>query len=91
MVTMAHNASQKPEYKQTEVGVIPEDWEVKLLGEIAIVSSGGTPDRSNPTYWNGDVPWVTTTQINFNLIDTANEFITRKGHSDHKSYLSSTS
>ena len=75
----AQIVKQIPGYKQTEVGAIPEDWEVKPLGEIASVSSGGTPDRSNPNYWNGDVPWVTTTQINFNLIDEANEFITVKG------------
>ena len=25
----------KPGYKQTEVGVIPEDWEVEPLGQIA--------------------------------------------------------
>jgi len=31
----------KPGYKQTEVGVIPEDWEVKRLGEFAsLVTSG---------------------------------------------------
>ena len=29
-------------YKRTEVGVIPEDWEVKRLGEIASIFSGGT-------------------------------------------------
>jgi len=52
---------------------------VKMLGEIASISSGGTPDRLNPSYWNGDIPWVTTTQINFNLIAEANEFITREG------------
>ncbi len=75
----AQNTKQKLGYKQTEVGVIPVDWEVKTLGEIASVGSGGTPDRLNPTYWDGDVPWVTTTQINFNLIDKANEFITRNG------------
>src|SRR5436305_10070653 len=69
----------RPGYKQTEVGVIPEDWEVKRLEELASVSSGGTPDRSNSTYWGGDIPWVTTTQVNFNVINKANEFITRKG------------
>lgn len=73
------NVKQKLGYKQTELGVIPEDWEVKRLGEIANISSGGTPERSNPTYWGGDVPWVTTTQIDFNVIDKVNELITRKG------------
>jgi type I restriction enzyme S subunit len=31
----------KPQYKQTEVGVIPEDWEVKSLGELSeFITSG---------------------------------------------------
>lgn len=66
-------------YKQTELGVIPDDWDVKKLGEIAIVSSGGTPNRSNPFYWNGNIPWITTSQIDFNTIIYSNEFITELG------------
>lgn len=69
----------KKGYKKAEAGIIPLDWDVKSLGEIASVSSGGTPDRQNPSYWDGNIPWITTTQIDFNSIDTANEFITRKG------------
>ncbi len=37
-------------YKQTEIGVIPADWDVKRLGEVADVATGNTPptrDRSN--------------------------------------------
>jgi type I restriction enzyme, S subunit len=79
MVIAAQGTGIKQGYKLTEVGVIPEDWKIKPLGEIASISSGGTPDRLNPTYWGGDIPWVTTTQINFNSIDIANELITRKG------------
>lgn len=30
----------KPGYKRTEVGVIPEDWEVKTIDQVAIVTSG---------------------------------------------------
>ena len=65
--------------KQTEVGVIPEDWEVKLLGELAIIGSGGTPSRKNPTYWNGTIPWITTSQIDFDTITDAEQFITDEG------------
>jgi type I restriction enzyme S subunit len=51
------NNYQLPEgYKQTEVGVIPEDWEVTTIGDIAYVSSGGTPSRTNPSYWDGSIP-----------------------------------
>ena len=69
----------KPLYKQTEIGIIPDDWDVKKLGEIAIVGSGGTPNRQNPIYWGGNIPWVTTTQINFGMIYDASEFITVEG------------
>ena len=68
-----------PGYRQTEVGVIPEDWEVKAVYEIATVSSGGTPSRSNLAYWEGNIPWATTAQINFNEISTFEQFITEDG------------
>jgi type I restriction enzyme S subunit len=43
----------KPGYKQTEVGVIPEDWEVKALGEIAPIATGMTPPtRDSANYGN---------------------------------------
>ncbi|HHR5847622.1 TPA: restriction endonuclease subunit S [Providencia alcalifaciens] len=66
-------------YKQTEVGVIPEDWKVKSIGEIASIFSGGTPNRKIPEYWDGDIPWVTTTLIDGAEIDSAREFITQRG------------
>lgn len=34
-----------PGYKQTEVGVIPEDWEVKLLGDLFDFSGGLSASR----------------------------------------------
>jgi type I restriction enzyme S subunit len=58
---------------------IPGDWEVKELGEIAKVTSGGTPSRANKLFWGGDIPWITTSLINFNEIEIAEEFITEEG------------
>ena len=40
--------------------MFPEGRHRSTLGEIARITSGGTPDRSDPTYWGGSVPWVTT-------------------------------
>lgn len=68
-----------PGYKKTEVGVIPEDWEVKPLGEIASVTAGGTPSRKNEQYWNGDIPWITTSEVDFNTIAYTEQFITKEG------------
>ena len=47
-----------------------------LLGDIAKISSGGTPDRSNPAYWGGTIPWVKTGEIQFGIIRNAEEKIT---------------
>jgi type I restriction enzyme, S subunit len=33
------------------------------LGSIARITSGGTPDRANPAYWDGPIPWVKTTLV----------------------------
>ena len=39
-------------------------WEVKKLGEIADVQSGGTPLVSNKAYWNGSIPWYSSGELN---------------------------
>src|SRR5207248_499638 len=48
----------KSGYKQTEVGVIPEDWEVTLLDSVAKRGSGHTPDKAHPEYWGGQIKWI---------------------------------
>ncbi len=58
---------------------VPDGWELTLLGELGTIFSGGTPNRKNPEYWDGDIPWVTTTLIGGDEIFEANEFITQKG------------
>ena len=73
------SAAIRAGYKQTEVGVIPGDWEVQRIGDLATVRSGGTPSREIQAYWNGDIPWITTSQIDFNTISEADQFITEDG------------
>jgi len=48
----------QPAYKQTEVGVIPEDWDYVQLTSVAQLESGHTPSRRHPEYWDGNIPWV---------------------------------
>lgn len=50
-------------YKQTEVGVIPEEWELKRLDALADIRSGGTPSTDEPRFWGGDIPWCTPTDV----------------------------
>jgi len=59
--------------------MLPEGWKLTTLGEVAQISSGGTPDRSEPSYWGGDIPWVTTGEIQFTTITDTVEKITAAG------------
>ena len=50
-------------FKNTEIGRIPEDWEVKTIGDVARIVGGGTPSTDIPSYWNGDIQWFTPAEI----------------------------
>ena len=45
-------------FKMTEVGEVPEEWEVELLDHVARRGSGHTPSKSHPEYWDGAIKWV---------------------------------
>jgi type I restriction enzyme S subunit len=55
------------------------EWKEGNLGKLAKISSGGTPSRTTSTHWNGEIPWVTTSLINFNILSEAEEYITEQG------------
>ena len=50
-------------YKQTEVGIIPQDWCVTTIGDIGLIVGGGTPSTAVDAYWNGNIQWFTPAEI----------------------------
>lgn len=54
-------------------------WVPAKLSDVATIQSGGTPARTNPKYWGGDIPWITTSLIDAGTILEAEEFITAVG------------
>ena len=52
---------------------------IKTINDIAKTTSGGTPLRSNPDYYNGEIPWLKSGELNDSLIEKATEFITDIG------------
>lgn len=64
----------KSGYKQTEIGVIPEDWEVKELGQIGIFSKGRGISKTESL--SGDIP-----AIRYGEIYTKHHNIVRKHYS----------
>lgn len=53
----------KPGYKQTEIGVLPEDWTIGYLSDFGKVQSGGTPSTTIADYWGGNIAWCTPSDI----------------------------
>lgn len=77
---MSTQTKYKTNYKNSPLGLIPEDWEVRTLGELVDkIIGGGTPSRDNPVFWNGNIPWATVKDLStFNPIKTQ-EFISDLG------------
>jgi len=67
------------EFKETEIGEIPRDWEVREISEIAETSTGGTPSRKNEKYWGGNLNWLKSQEVNDNYIYDTEEKITEEG------------
>ena len=63
--------------KQTEIGPVPESWEVVKLGSLAKVGNGSTPKRAHEAYWEGGtIPWLNSTKIHDRFITEADQFVT---------------
>ncbi|MCU7837948.1 MAG: restriction endonuclease subunit S [Candidatus Thiodiazotropha sp. (ex Troendleina suluensis)] len=59
--------------------MVPDGWGKRLLSDLADVTSGGTPSRTKPEYWGGDIPWITTAEIGNWIIIDSQERITALG------------
>jgi type I restriction enzyme S subunit len=70
----------KPGYKQTKLGLVPEDWEVTRFEDcVKKILGGGTPSRENVDYWNGDIPWCTVKDLVGVKLTQTQESITNLG------------
>ncbi len=76
--------------KQTEMGEIPESWNLIRIKDLAIkMRSGGTPKRGNKEYFNGDIPFVLIedmTSCGIYLYKTK-ETITKKGLDESSAWI----
>jgi type I restriction enzyme S subunit len=68
-----------PGIKQADMGSIADDWIIRELGSFSEVTSGGTPSRGVQEYWNGKIPWVTTSELGFRTITSASQYISQLG------------
>ena len=57
---------------------VPQNWSWTTLGKIGKWQSGSTPSRLNKDYYNGDIPWLKTGDLNDGYITHIPEYITEK-------------
>ena len=61
---------------------LPRGWLESSLGDTTDVFVGSTPSRKNNEYWNGDISWVSSGEVNFSNIFETKEKITNLGLSN---------
>ncbi len=62
--------------KPSELGEIPEDWEVFTFADvISFLSSGATPYRGNKSFYKGTIRWITSGELNYCVINDTIEKI----------------
>ena len=68
------------EFKETEVGRIPKEWEVTIIKEIGEVITGTTPSTKVKEYWGKGYPFITPTDFsNSKYVHKTQRSVTREG------------
>lgn len=65
--------------KETEIGAVPESWELRSVLDLCDIRSGGTPRKSVPEYWIGDIPWVSGKDLKAPTLDDAIDHVSAEG------------
>ena len=65
----------------SDLGEIPEGWEFGTVSQLAErIQNGGTPKRSEPTYWyTRDIPWLTSSEVRQSFVLDTQSYISRLG------------
>lgn len=77
----------RPGYKQTEVGVIPEDWVLKRLGEITNIATGNTPPTRDAANYGDEFLFVSPADLGDEKSVTRTEMrLSKKGFALSRSF-----
>jgi type I restriction enzyme S subunit len=67
------------EMVESELGLIPKDWQISNIGKVCNTVLGGTPSRKIESYWNGNINWINSGKINEIRVINPSEKITQYG------------
>lgn len=70
---------KETKFKDTEIGRIPEEWSICNFGDVLCTfSAGATPYRGIPDYYNGKINWISSGELNYNVIYDTIEHISEE-------------
>ena len=70
------------------IGKIPSIWRLSEIAHFTRSMSGGTPSRNKPEYWDdGDIPWMSSGEVNKGEVWDTNERITQLGFANSSAKL----
>ena len=81
--------SDTPHYENVPFE-IPDNWVWTTLSEVGTWQSGGTPSRSNKSYYGGNIPWLKTGDLNDGLISDIPESITEEAIANSSTKINPT-
>ena len=58
----------------------PDGVEYKSIGSFADCVAGATPKTTDPTFWDGDIPWMSSGEANKGTVYSTDRFITKAGY-----------
>lgn len=64
------------ELAKSQLGPIPKGWTCSPLGDWVSALSGGTPSKTGPSFWGGDIPWISPKVMTSIHADEADDFVT---------------
>ena len=71
-----------PAYRDSGVhwiGEVPAHWTLSRIRAFTNFVGGGTPSREIPSYWGGEIPWVSPKDMKTECIESSEECITEAG------------
>lgn len=57
---------------------LPPGWASCELGNLGTITGGGTPAKSNKSFWNGEIPWVSPKDMKVDFVDQAIDSISEE-------------
>lgn len=67
------------EFKDSEIGRIPKEWEVVRLKNIGKIHTGKTPSTAKNKFWNGKIPFITPGDLQGKYVTKTERFVTSEG------------